>query len=61
MILCLHSSADLRACGTGGRDCFQTLGVLRVSLGCFVSFCQLYNMYITCLMMKSLISANSDC
>jgi hypothetical protein len=39
MILCLLSFADLRACGTGARDCFRTLGVLRVSLGCFVSFC----------------------
>ncbi|KAK2988861.1 hypothetical protein RJ640_005814 [Escallonia rubra] len=25
----------LKACGTGGHDCFHTMGVLRVSLGCF--------------------------
>lgn len=56
MILCLLSFADLRACGTGGHDCFQTLGVLRVSLGCFVSFCQEYDMYITCLMINSSVS-----
>lgn len=30
--------ADLKSCGNGGSDCFRTLGVLRVSLGCFVSF-----------------------
>ncbi|KAF7112889.1 hypothetical protein RHSIM_RhsimUnG0182000 [Rhododendron simsii] len=28
----------LKACGIGGHDCFQTMGVLCVSLGCFVSF-----------------------
>ncbi|KAF8402018.1 hypothetical protein HHK36_012969 [Tetracentron sinense] len=28
----------LKACGIGGHDCFRTMGVLRVSLGCFVSF-----------------------
>nr|XP_023886276.1 serine incorporator 3-like [Quercus suber] len=28
----------LKACGTGGHDCFRTLGVLRVSLGCFIFF-----------------------
>ncbi|GMN61434.1 hypothetical protein TIFTF001_030530 [Ficus carica] len=28
----------LKSCGTEGRGCFHTLGVLRVSLGCFVSF-----------------------
>ncbi|KAG6668919.1 hypothetical protein I3843_01G198200 [Carya illinoinensis] len=26
------------ACGTEGHDCFRTLGVLRVSLGCFIFF-----------------------
>ncbi|KAF6156854.1 hypothetical protein GIB67_005815 [Kingdonia uniflora] len=31
----------LKACGIGGQECFGTMGVLRVSLGCFVSF--LYN------------------
>ncbi|XP_077229016.1 serinc-domain containing serine and sphingolipid biosynthesis protein [Tasmannia lanceolata] len=29
---------DLKACGTEGRDCFRTEGVLRVSLGCFIFF-----------------------
>ncbi|GMY26908.1 probable serine incorporator [Fagus crenata] len=28
----------LKACGPGGHDCFRTLGVLRVSLGCFIFF-----------------------
>ncbi|PON36119.1 Serine incorporator/TMS membrane protein [Parasponia andersonii] len=28
----------LKSCGINGRDCIHTLGVLRVSLGCFVSF-----------------------
>uniref|UniRef100_A0A5B7BC69 Putative serine incorporator n=1 Tax=Davidia involucrata TaxID=16924 RepID=A0A5B7BC69_DAVIN len=28
----------LKACGIGGRDCFCTMGVLRVSLGCFIFF-----------------------
>ncbi|KAL5784455.1 hypothetical protein ACOSQ2_006847 [Xanthoceras sorbifolium] len=28
----------IKACGPGGRDCFHTLGVLRVSLGCFIFF-----------------------
>ncbi|OMP09187.1 TMS membrane protein/tumor differentially expressed protein [Corchorus olitorius] len=27
-----------KACGIGGSDCFHTLGVLRVSLGCFIFF-----------------------
>nr|KJB72170.1 hypothetical protein B456_011G163200 [Gossypium raimondii] len=27
-----------KACGIHGSDCFQTLGVLRVSLGCFIFF-----------------------
>ncbi|XP_017621142.1 uncharacterized protein LOC108465329 [Gossypium arboreum] len=27
-----------KACGVRGSDCFQTLGVLRVSLGCFIFF-----------------------
>ncbi|KAJ8448586.1 hypothetical protein Cgig2_012230 [Carnegiea gigantea] len=26
-----------RACGIGGRDCIHTMGVLHISLGCFVS------------------------
>lgn len=29
---------DIKACGNEGDDCFHSLGVLRVSLGCFVSF-----------------------
>ncbi|KAJ0034906.1 hypothetical protein Pint_25256 [Pistacia integerrima] len=28
----------LKSCGVGGRECFHTLGVLRVSLGCFIFF-----------------------
>ncbi|KAK2997930.1 hypothetical protein RJ639_026562 [Escallonia herrerae] len=28
----------LKACGTEGHDCFRTMGVLRVSLGCFIFF-----------------------
>lgn len=28
----------LKACGPRGHDCFRTLGVLRVSLGCFIFF-----------------------
>ncbi|KAK4258309.1 hypothetical protein QN277_007768 [Acacia crassicarpa] len=28
----------LKACGIGGQDCFHTLGVLRVSLGCYIFF-----------------------
>ncbi|XP_022157955.1 serine incorporator 3 isoform X1 [Momordica charantia] len=28
----------LKSCGAGGQDCFHTLGVLRVSLGCFIFF-----------------------
>lgn len=31
-------SADVKACGIEGRSCYQKMGVLRVSLGCFVSF-----------------------
>lgn len=31
-------AADSRACGTEEAKCFHTMGVLRVSLGCFVSF-----------------------
>ncbi|KAK9288179.1 hypothetical protein L1049_016628 [Liquidambar formosana] len=29
---------NLQACGIGGHDCFRTMGVLRVSLGCFIFF-----------------------
>ena len=29
--------ADVSSCGPEGSHCFHTLGVLRVSLGCFVS------------------------
>jgi uncharacterized oligopeptide transporter (OPT) family protein len=28
---------DIKVCGNEGEDCFHSLGVLRVSLGCFVS------------------------
>lgn len=30
--------ADIKVCGNEGDDCFHSLGVLRVSLGCYVSF-----------------------
>ncbi|WVY95979.1 hypothetical protein V8G54_028130 [Vigna mungo] len=41
----------IKACGNEGEDCFHALGVLRVSLGCYVSFsyqsfCSLTNHYI---------------
>lgn len=36
--LLLMCSADVKACGIEGRSCYQKMGVLRVSLGCFVSF-----------------------
>ncbi|KAG5539519.1 hypothetical protein RHGRI_019911 [Rhododendron griersonianum] len=35
---------DLKACGIGGHDCFQTMGVLRISLGCFIFF---FIMFVT--------------
>ena len=31
-------STDIKVCGNEGDDCFHSLGVLRVSLGCYVSF-----------------------
>lgn len=31
-------AADSKACGAEERECYHTMGVLRVSLGCFVSF-----------------------
>ncbi|XP_047312230.1 uncharacterized protein LOC124915536 [Impatiens glandulifera] len=31
----------IKSCGSEGRNCIHTVGVLRVSLGCFVSFMQL--------------------
>lgn len=43
---CEFSFADIKACGPEGRDCCHTLGVLRVSLGCFVSFFLLH-LYIS--------------
>ncbi|KAL4591032.1 hypothetical protein LXL04_003980 [Taraxacum kok-saghyz] len=32
----------VKACGPQGHDCFQTMGVLRVSLGCFIYFFMLF-------------------
>nr|XP_043613717.1 probable serine incorporator [Erigeron canadensis] len=32
----------IRACGPEGHECFQTMGVLRVSLGCFIFFFMLF-------------------
>ncbi|KAI7728304.1 hypothetical protein M8C21_019823 [Ambrosia artemisiifolia] len=34
----------LKSC-QGGKDCLGTEGVLRVSMGCFVSFCLIHNLY----------------
>ncbi|KAG4131276.1 hypothetical protein ERO13_D09G195966v2 [Gossypium hirsutum] len=38
------------ACGTTGHDCFHTLGVLRVSLGCFIFF---FLMFLTTFMQEN--------
>ncbi|KAF7131771.1 hypothetical protein RHSIM_Rhsim09G0047100 [Rhododendron simsii] len=38
----------LKACGIGGHDCFQTMGVLRISLGCFVSFLSYSTYNLSC-------------
>ncbi|KAL7177494.1 hypothetical protein ACSBR2_030785 [Camellia fascicularis] len=34
----------LKSCGIGGLECFHTMGVLRVSLGCFIFF---FTMFLT--------------
>ncbi|XP_021859121.1 uncharacterized protein [Spinacia oleracea] len=36
----------LRTCGVGGHDCIQTIGVLRISFGCFIFF---FLMFLTTL------------
>jgi len=46
---------DMKACGKEGEECIHALGVLRVSLGCYVSFsyqsfCSLTNHYILLLL-----------
>ncbi|XP_039033634.1 probable serine incorporator [Hibiscus syriacus] len=43
-----------RACGIHGHDCFQTLGVLRVSLGCFIFF---FLMFLTTFSTRKLYEA----
>ncbi|XP_021725177.1 probable serine incorporator [Chenopodium quinoa] len=32
----------LRTCGIGGHDCIQTIGVLRISFGCFIFFAVMF-------------------
>ncbi|KAG4131268.1 hypothetical protein ERO13_D09G195900v2 [Gossypium hirsutum] len=44
------------ACGTTGHDCFHTLGVLRVSLGCFIFF---FLMFLTTFIARKLYEACS--
>ncbi|TYH03660.1 hypothetical protein ES288_A09G237000v1 [Gossypium darwinii] len=44
------------ACGTAGHDCFHTLGVLRVSLGCFIFF---FLMFLTTFIARKLYEACS--
>ncbi|KAA3480556.1 putative serine incorporator [Gossypium australe] len=44
-----------KACGIRGSDCFQTLGVLRVSLGCFIFFLL---MFLTTFSTRKLYEAN---
>ncbi|KAJ7979719.1 Serinc-domain containing serine and sphingolipid biosynthesis protein [Quillaja saponaria] len=46
----------LKSCGIGGRDCFHTLGVLRVSLGCFIFF---FVMFLTTLKTRKLYEARN--
>ncbi|GMI70011.1 hypothetical protein like AT2G33205 [Hibiscus trionum] len=45
-----------KACGIRGRDCFQTLGVLRVSLGCFIFF---FLMFLTTFSTRKLYEASN--
>ncbi|XP_059652317.1 uncharacterized protein LOC132299604 [Cornus florida] len=46
----------LKACGIGGHDCFLTMGVLRVSLGCFIFF---FVMFLTTCKTSKLYEARS--
>ncbi|KAM3708450.1 hypothetical protein ACJW31_02G097500 [Castanea mollissima] len=46
----------LKACGTGGHDCFRTLGVLRVSLGCFIFF---FLMFLSTISTRKLFEARN--
>ncbi|KAH9606235.1 hypothetical protein KSS87_005693 [Heliosperma pusillum] len=39
--------AVLRVCGKSGRDCIQTVGVLRISFGCFKSQMFFFLMFLT--------------
>uniref|UniRef100_A0A251J2U1 Serine incorporator n=1 Tax=Manihot esculenta TaxID=3983 RepID=A0A251J2U1_MANES len=46
----------IKACGPEGRDCCHTLGVLRVSLGCFIFFSV---MFVTTIKTRKLYEARS--
>ncbi|XP_021672993.1 uncharacterized protein LOC110659385 isoform X2 [Hevea brasiliensis] len=46
----------IKACGPEGQDCCHTLGVLRVSLGCFIFFCV---MLVTTIKTRKLYEARS--
>ncbi|KAF3457475.1 hypothetical protein FNV43_RR02133 [Rhamnella rubrinervis] len=46
----------LKSCGTGGRGCFHTLGVLRLSLGCFIYF---FIMFLTTFRTRKLYEAGN--
>ncbi|KAI4346041.1 hypothetical protein L6164_013123 [Bauhinia variegata] len=46
----------IKSCGTGGDDCFHTMGVLRVSLGCFIFFSV---MFLTTYKTKKLCEAGN--
>ncbi|XVF38095.1 hypothetical protein REPUB_Repub20aG0068500 [Reevesia pubescens] len=45
-----------KACGISGDDCFHTMGVLRVSLGCFIFF---FLMFLTTFSTRKLYEASS--
>ncbi|XP_020541421.1 probable serine incorporator [Jatropha curcas] len=47
----------IKACGVEGQDCCHTLGVLRVSLGCFIFF---FLMFVTTIKSKKLYEARSS-
>lgn len=47
----------LESCGIEGRDCFHTMGVLRVSLGCFIFFLL---MFLTTFKTSKLDEASSE-
>uniref|UniRef100_A0A7C9EQF5 Serine incorporator n=1 Tax=Opuntia streptacantha TaxID=393608 RepID=A0A7C9EQF5_OPUST len=45
-----------RVCGIGGRDCTRTMGVLRISLGCFIFF---FLMFLTTMRTRKLHEVRS--